>query len=251
MSFDEKNPFDTNFNLCVVPTVGETQYEAFQSIFARIMFAHIDNKNIIYPSPYEILCKIYNIQLINKKPKNVIPGQKYIIFDGKTVTHYKAFLNGNIYDPYKYYQAKGTQGYCQMFAFFIAINDIYEFEIVDQSKKIDIDNFAKLAYNSQVCFEKSLKIIKSYTDVLTSFNYYFNDISNNNLESSKYGITLNTNLLTYFKDYEYVNNDILNVMYYIYDQPLKGYRPFYPKLLLWNYIKDVKNNNNRNKRQKT
>ena len=251
MSFDEKNPFDTNDKLCVKPTEDESQYEAFQAIFAKVMFAHIDNKYIIYPSPYEILCKKYNIQLINKRPKKVIPGQKYIIFDSKTVTHYKAFLNGNIYDPYKYYQAKDTQGYCQMFAFFIVINDMYEFDIVDQSKKIDIDNFEKLAYNSQVCFEKSLKIIKSDTDVLTSFNYHFNDISNNNSESSKYGITLNTNLLTYFKDYEYINNNILNVMYYIYDQPLKGYSTFGPRSLLWDYIEDVKKSKNRNKRQKT
>ena len=31
-------PMDTT--LCVLPTEGESQYEAFQSIFAEIMFAH-------------------------------------------------------------------------------------------------------------------------------------------------------------------------------------------------------------------
>ena len=233
-----------NKELSVQPTGTESQYEAFLSIFAYIMAGDIEP-----PSAYKLLCLSSNIQLTNNKPidrttrnlnslSNTL-SNKLIYYDNtKTTTHYIGYLNKEEKNPYNYYQANGTQGFCQMFAYFLVMNDIDGFHIIDQSKKIDINNFNKLAINTQLCAEKALNLLITNKDVYVRFEEQFNEIMMNkplslkdhrNDNSKYYGIKIGTTCDKYIKDFIIINSDINNIKYYIVDQPLNKWNNSKPK----------------------
>ena len=232
-------PFPETFDasLCVLPTDGESQYEAFQSIFSSIMSArdHRTNPTNDEPySPYELLCKEYGITLIESKNKPRVPKNKLVIYfkphddDG---THYIALYNDQIRNPYDYYQQVDTQGYCQSFAFFLAINELSEFTDVNQKNKIDKDNFDKFVINNMACLTKILQHIYKNEEVYKSFKYYFTKLHKENREY--YGIKLNTTVEQYFRDFSIINNKRTFVSAYVYDQPLVGYNSDAPRPELW------------------
>ena len=244
--------YSINKELSIKPTGTESQYEAFQSIFAYIMAGDIDP-----PSAYKLLCLSSNIQLTNNKPidrttrnkksvTNMI-SNKLIYYDNtKTTTHYIGYLNDEERNPYNYYQANGTQGFCQMFAYFLVMNDIHGFQIVDQSKKIDINNFNKLAINTQLCAEKAIKLLITNKDIYTRFEEQFNEIMMNkrlSLEDDHndnrryYGINPGTTCDKYIKDFIIINSDINNIKNYIVDQPLNKWNNSKPKQKLLYYYK--------------
>ena len=89
---------------------------------------------------------------------------KVIFYKPSSCTHYKSLLNDKICDPYNLYQSVNTQGFCQMFAYFITLNNTDDFkEVGPQNIKspVDIDKFNALAYNTQVCAQKTLDLIES------------------------------------------------------------------------------------------
>ena len=232
---DDYNP---DKKLCVFPTGSEPQYESFQSIFARIMGATYPiQKNINKFNAYELLCLKYDIKLMNEKPKksDFKKHERIIYFKNPKSgsTHYIAYLNGKKLDPYDYFQAKGTQGFCQMFSFFLVIDDTHLFEKVDQTKKINEENFNKLTKNTQNCFTKSLEIIKGNKDVLELFKTEFNYIKD--FEADYYGISKAKSMSfnKYISDFVKINNNLTSVKHYIYDLPLKGWRKSAPKEILW------------------
>ena len=107
----QRSPFNINGDLCILPTGSESQYEAFQAVFAYIMAAGIEP-----PSAYKILCSDSNIELTTNKPIDRISrstnpstnriSNKLIYYDNtKPTTHYIAYLNKVEKNPYHYYQA--------------------------------------------------------------------------------------------------------------------------------------------------
>lgn len=248
MAYDIRYKYYIDTKLCVFPSTEikdqESQYEAFQSIFAKIMSATIKNSNNSVSTPYEELCAKYNIKLVpsSTTPTGIKKDDVVIFFKPSGVTHYKAVVNGEVKDPYKYYQANGTQGFCQMFAFLLAIGDTDGFENVKQnpvinltSNETDYINFNRLVANSQLCFKKSLKYITG--EVYNLFKKDFDIIVRS--EYKKYGIKPGTLLSRYLLDFQKINNNILAVSDYIYDQPIniKG-----KKDNLWYYIHPTYNN---------
>jgi hypothetical protein len=239
------NPYETDYSLCVLPSdpkTIESQYEAFQSIFAKIMGGR--EKNDTGPKrPYEVLCDIAHITLgmSNTKPQGIPVGTKLIFFKKpiRGSTHYKAVTaNGEVKDPYTLYQAKDTQGFCQMFAFFLAIGDEAGFQIVDQSKKIDNINFDKLWQNTRVCFNKCLPILQR-PDIYSLFAQEFNTIMTSidpNENAAYYGIKPGTTVNTYLNDFIKINGNEKAIKFYIYDLPLVGYKVGAPKQNIWDYI---------------
>jgi hypothetical protein len=228
-------PYAGMFNqrYCVLPNDGESQYEAFQSIFAEIMYAS-------YPvpsepqSPYEKLCSYSGIRLVGIKgtgAPRVSPGETVIFFESEETTHYKPIINGTVYDPYDYYQAKDTQGYCQMFAYFMAMNNVREFQKVDQTRKITVDAFRSLVTNTHYCLKKSIALLQSNLELYETFRYYFNHIvTYKNVEK---GIRPRTTLEQYIADFLEINNSELAIAVYIHDQPLEGYEQGEVKADLW------------------
>jgi hypothetical protein len=230
-------PYDDTFSkdLCVLPNDGESQYEAFQSIFAVIMSAALKsskkkNKPI---SPYEMLCKKFKITLIpsTHTPDIVGPGKRIIWYLPEAETHYIANVDGIQYDPYNQLQAINTQGFCQMFAFILAIGDVDGFIPADQSKKINETNFNILAHNTQLCCTKSLLYLESNSEIQEQFEKDFARLMNN--ERVERGIKEGTTLTQYLNDFKTINEHLACVKAYIYDQPLYGHKDGKPRPDLW------------------
>jgi hypothetical protein len=284
-------------SLSVFPSVGESQYEAFQSILAEIMKADPSPTKKSVKSPYELLCANQNIRLksyVGELPKDIDPffntiyplsvtetkggvtpqtrtrtkrtrthtgikkatfkaktniktktkiksesKSEYpkcaICFENKPETHYIGLCKKSatetieIFDPYASVQIYDSQGFCQMFAFFL-IFDPSGFEPVTQDKKIDVDTFNKLAHNSQHCFEKIYRILHlpENNNVLKKFEEDFTQ-----LDMNYYGIKPGTTCAQYLHDFKQLNLDINAVKYYIYDQPLVKWKQGVPKESLW------------------
>ena len=201
----------------------ESQYEAYQSILAHIMSAqippHTEKEQVLTMTPYEFLCFKYNIKLYSSSscPKEF----NGIIFDGTEITHYKSCKNGKVTNPYALYQANLTQGFCQMFAFFIHIRDVSEFALVgSQTRVLTEKQFWKLVMNTYHCGKKTIKLILEDPELYTRFEADFNKIMENNKVRIEKGIKLGTTLKTYLDEFNsFTVND---VAYYILDQQLGG-----------------------------
>jgi len=231
-------PYDETFSkdLCVLPNDGESQYEAFQSIFAVIMsaaFKSSKKNKKKHISPYEMLCKKYKITLIpsTHTPGIAGPGKRIIWYLPEAETHYIANVDGIEYDPYNQLQAINTQGFCQMFAFILAIGDIAGFIPADQTKKINEANFNILAHNTQLCCMKSILYLESNPEIQAQFEKDFSSLMNN--ERVERGLKEGTTLAQYISDFKKINDHLNCVKAYIYDQPLHGHKDGKPRPDLW------------------
>lgn len=217
-----------NSGLCVVPTEGEPQWESFQSILTRILAANV-SKIITDPklmSTYELICSKYGIKLIlsrTKPKKGYKQGNKVIFYSKAATTHYKAITQDNkVRNPYDYFQASGTQGFCQMFAFFLAINSLDGFQQVVQTPVVDLINFNKIASNNYVCCIRTIQLIQSSPEILDRFRAEFNEIMINKDSRTYYGIKSETTPDIFLRDFLVINSDIRNVKYYVFNHALNG-----------------------------
>jgi hypothetical protein len=233
-------PFPETFreDLCVLPNDGESQYEAFQSIFAQIMSATYGplkngKKATADTSPYEMLCEKYGIELIfsEKTPGVVGPEKRIIWYAPGKVTHYIANVDGKDMNPYDKLQAVNTQGFCQMFAFFLAKGDTAGFKEADQTKTISVENFNILVHNTQTCFNKAMTYLEGDPNILERFEEFFKKLRKANREQR--GIKKGTTFAEYIRDFKKINESDNCVKAYIYDNPLRGYSDGKPRLALW------------------
>ena len=75
-------------------------------------------------------------------------------------THFIAYKNGKIMNPYDYYQFPQTHGFCQFFAFFLYTGDTAEFKTVSFDGTFKGVQFKNYVNNSYDCFHKILKLLK-------------------------------------------------------------------------------------------
>ena len=123
-------------------------------------------------------------------------------------------------DPYDLYQKPLSQGFCQMFAYFIAVNDVKEF--IDKSKIQDLNQETVIDIhktNMYECLKKTLKLIKNikmnekklYDEIVTEFE----DIK----QEPEYGIPDNMTFDDFISDlekFEIIDLDVMfNEMYSI------------------------------------
>jgi len=205
-------------------------------------------------SPYELLCHKYNIYLVdlegesvkNLKQKmreyNINPSDNVIFFNPTGTTHYIAYINDIKLNPYDFYQVKDSQGFCQTFAFFLAIRDTDEFIQVDTKDNVTIESFQNLALNTQICASKIFDILDSNPEIMEKFEEQFNIIVDDTIPKNKdfkphdrkyYGIKKGTTCKQYFDDFKLINSDLNCVKDYIYDLHLIGWPQGPPKLELW------------------
>lgn len=114
-------------------------------------------------------------------------------------THYISVKNKKIKDPYKYYQFPKSHGFCQLFAFFLHINDESDFKKINFSNKVTMNNFEKYVYNSFECLQKFIKILKDskYKTVRNAMRKDFNE-----MDKEEYGIKENTSFTKFVNDME-------------------------------------------------
>lgn len=120
-------------------------------------------------------------------------------------THFIAYKNGEILDPYKYYQFPQTHGFCQFFAFFLYTRDTNEFKKVIFEGEFKDFQFKNYVNNSYHCFQKILKLLKKkkYETIYTAFENDFNNSSST--PRKKYGIKRGTTFEEFLQDAEKIS----------------------------------------------
>ena len=134
--------YPVNYELCVLPSMKEreSQFEAFQSILAYMLNANEG-------SPYTELLKKHNIHLsLLSKTKEGMEDKDGIYYKRpyRGSTHYIVKKEGKVIDPYDEYQPQGTQGFCQLFAFFIFSGK----EATEKLKKVHVEKKLNNNYNN-------------------------------------------------------------------------------------------------------
>lgn len=152
--------FPINPELCVYPTEPfdeqETQFEAFQSVLANILSADED-------SPYVWLASTYGLSVTEiGDPMDFLPDGIYYYPEEQGSTHYVAVRGGSVYDPYDYFQPPDTQGFCQLFAFFLAVNDVQAFQVIPKGLRNTTQaTFDKYVHNTYTALQKLLELLDS------------------------------------------------------------------------------------------
>jgi len=222
--------FPIDSTLCVKPTDGETQFEAFQSIFAAIMN--------VESNCYKRLCDLNDIHLKTFTGEshvaiksilrdNTIPnGAKCIICKYSDCTHYIAYIKGKgMLNPYCHYQSYNTQGFCQTFAFYLAIQYggtnrtvlIPEFVSLDPVGAITKYEFNQYVTNSMVCADGVIEMIMNSRELSELLKIDF-DIEKQDI---KHDVTSGTTLETFMHDFKMIST-FDQVKLYIYDNPFRG-----------------------------
>lgn len=232
--------YPINRTLCVLPSGTESQFEAFQAIIAAIMNASPD-------SPYYLLLEQSHIPLFELPSSS--PGKKADgIYYQKPVggsTHYIAYKDGKRHDPYDSFQPRGTQGFCQLFAYFMYLQDLDGFipvtvetepttkDIRKQKKKVSPKNFLEYSQNTYQCLLKFLHLMNENVEVRKQFQTKFLELKKNDKKQT-YGIKKTTTFPRFLDDLSKL--DLASVQYYIYDNPLIGWKTKSPRPALWKVI---------------
>jgi len=124
-------------------------------------------------------------------------------------THFCSVLNKKWKDPYDYFQFPFSHGFCQLFAYFLNINDLKDFQKVNFSK-ISLNNFEKYCYNTFKCLDKFIKILETNKDISKNFEIEFKQ-----LDKEKYGICKETTYQMFLSDLKYLTEEM--VKYYIFE----------------------------------
>jgi len=208
--------YPINTQLCIYPTEPydeqETQFEAFQSVLARMLSADDG-------SPYVVLATLYglNVEEINLEGVDYVlnlPDGVYYRPAYMGSTHYLGVRDGRVYDPYDYFQPPHTQGFCQMFAFFLAVGDVRDFQRVGTQRSTSLATLEKYTHNTYTALRKLLALLDTHRELDMSMRNSFQ-----RLNRAEYGIRCRT--------YDRFKNDLAlltvsDVRFYIIDNPLPG-----------------------------
>lgn len=137
-----------------------------------------------------------------KQQSNKIANGIYFHEINDNATHFIAYKNGKILNPYDYYQFPQTHGFCQFFAFFLYTGDTNEFKRVNFEGEFKDFQFKNYVNNSYHCFQKILKLLKKkkYETVYNAFKNDFNNSSST--PRKKYGIKRGTTFEEFLGDAE-------------------------------------------------
>lgn len=217
------------------PTDGESMFESYHSVLVNLLGTKEIYQKIVETSNYDIPVSVQEVKHKNANPKTSVGMVHPITYfytpndtcEVSGATHYKVYSyennntgrrnNGKRWttiDPYDLYQKPLSQGFCQMFAYFIAVNDVEGF--IDKrnysqiSKEEEKDIHKKNMYQ---CLKKTLNLIKNikindvelYQEILIEFE----DIK----QEPEYGIPDNMSFDDFIRDFEKFKIIDLNVMF--------------------------------------
>ena len=222
--------FPIDSTLCVRPTDGETQFEAFQAVFAGIMN--------VESNCYKRMCVLNDIHLktFAGEPHvaikailrdNTIPdGAKCIICKYSDCTHYIAYIKGSgILNPYCYYQPYNTQGFCQTFAFYLAVQYggtnqnivLPDLESLDPVDSLTKQEFNQYVTNSTLCANAVIDLIMNNRELLELLKIDF-DIEK---LDKKHDVTPGSTVGEFLDEFKTIST-FDHVKLYVYDNPFRG-----------------------------
>jgi ADP-heptose:LPS heptosyltransferase len=142
----------------------------------------------------------------------------YFMEEEENTTHFIGFKNGKILDPYRYYQFPNTHGFCQLFAFFLYIDNKVNFRKVSFDGTMVKKDYKIYVNNSFECVKKLINILKNkkYECV---YNAFKNDFNNSSSTPRKYyGIKRGTSFEQFLKDLEKISyRQVFQQTYELYD----------------------------------
>tara|TARA_B110000967_G_scaffold184697_1_gene204353 strand:+ start:12595 stop:13368 length:774 start_codon:yes stop_codon:yes gene_type:complete len=198
----------------VIQTEGESIFESYLTILTDLIGVQDIYKMIAYPIKVLTVHEKYcNTPWM--KPDIPTNNEKFIYYcckeeeynDNKTecepmYTHYKVLdyetrgrkggLKPTIKDPYHLYQKSGSHGFCQMYAKFIADNDVNDFATIKNNRSYQKNTF--------VCLQKTLKIIQENETIYNVLqNGFNNDLQVRHIRENK-GITQHMTFEQFIQD---------------------------------------------------
>jgi len=223
-------PFPIDPTLCVRPNDGETQFEAFQAVFAAIMN--------VESNCYKRMCEMNDIHLKTfagephvaikaiLRDNTIRDGDKCIICKYSDCSHYIAYIKGmGVLNPYCHYQPYNTQGFCQTFAFYLAVQYggncqnivVPEFVSIDPVTALTEDEFNQYVTNSTLCANAVVDLIKNNKELMDLLRIDF-DIEK---QDKKHDVTPGSSVGEFLGEFKTIST-FDQVKLYVYDNPFRG-----------------------------
>ena len=218
------------FTQGIIPTEGESRFESYLAVLTALLGTQEIYKNIVDETSD-------NISIQTVVGKDTLPTTQKnnfnpIIYhyeksknntddDGDDDTHYRVYSyekndtsrRGNVFrwkiiDPYDLYQKKNSQGFCQMFAFYIATNNTDGF--IDKTKEEELTKKRVKEihlHNTFVCLQKTLDLMTDTLSpkLLNTMEIEFSDIA----KDAQYGVSKNMKFSDFINDLKaFQKNDL-------------------------------------------
>ena len=218
------------FTQGISPTEGESRFESYLAVLTALLGTQEIYKNIVDETSD-------NISIQTVVGKNTLPTTQKNNFnpfiyhyeksknntddDGDDDTHYRVYSyekndtsrRGNVFrwkiiDPYDLYQKKNSQGFCQMFAFYIATNNTDGF--IDKTKEEELTKKRVKEihlHNTFVCLQKTLDLMTDTLSpkLLNTMEIEFSDIA----KDAQYGVPKNMKFSDFINDLKaFQKNDL-------------------------------------------
>jgi hypothetical protein len=202
---------DISNNNKIHTTENESIFEAYLAVLTTILgtqhiYKLISNTMPVYavetkykdsPTMYPTIANI--IKKDNDTIENENKFNKCIFYYGDknekgeivpTETHYRVLIKGSkigrnktpiiiweILDPYHLYQISGSHGFCQMFAYFISIEDTDDLKKIETAKNDRNEKFNIYRFDTFQCLQKTLSLIdKRRSELIGDIEKEFNDL---------------------------------------------------------------------------
>lgn len=167
----------------IKPTDGESVFESYLSILITLLGTQNIYRDIVKLSNSNVCIQEVKGKDNNPKPepKNINSIIYFYKPTGNHGTHYRVYsyevnsmsrrkhYKWTTIDPYDLYQKNKSHGFCQMFAYFIAINDTNDF--IDKTKNVGKINEKDIhKHNTYECLQKTILLLETIPKKI------FNDI---------------------------------------------------------------------------
>lgn len=197
----------------IKPTEGESVFESYFAILSSLVGTRNVYQKIVEDSG---ITRVEEVKNKNDNPNTSVDDKRPIIYffeprrDGST--HYRVYSFGVHYDerkkkrvgkwsttdPYFLYQKQGSQGFCQMFAYFIATNDTDEF-LNKEDQHLDSNELYNLhKHNTFQCLQKTIKLLEVSPTITHLICEQFEHIKYD--REVNYGIPAHMTFADFFRD---------------------------------------------------
>tara|TARA_B100000902_G_scaffold379611_1_gene414099 strand:- start:3880 stop:4701 length:822 start_codon:yes stop_codon:yes gene_type:complete len=173
-----------NRDWSIKPTQGESRFESYLAILTTLLGTDTIYSTLVDNLPGCV--KIEEVKRKNDLPKTNENLSSPVIYfykpNGDGTTHYRVYLLETSYDdrkkiyrnkwiindPYALFQKHSSQGFCQMFAYFIVKNDTNDFinkNDINHHDLNDVDFNETHSYNTFACLKKTLELISDFPNI--------------------------------------------------------------------------------------